>query len=202
MQKLTEGIRYARHTPEIIMVLLVVATIGTFGYNFTVVLPLIGDQVLKTDAVGFGALWSFLGIGSLVAAVITAYARKVTLSRLIAAAAAFSVLFCLLAVSRNYALSAFLLIFVGFSGIIFATASSTLLQLVAPDELRGRVMSLQSLLFMGSTPVGGFLIGTLSQLLSVEVALLLCGVLCITGVGATLLYQRSHKVAEAPQPTG
>jgi MFS family permease len=193
VQKLVEGVSYARRTPEIMMVLIVVATIGTFGYNFNVTIPLIADKVLMTDSVGFGALWSFLGIGSLVAAIITAYTRRVTIARLMRAAAAFSVLFCLLALSRLYFTSSVLLVLVGFSGIIFATSSSTLLQLVAPDHLRGRVMSLQVMLFVGSTPLGAFLIGSMSQVLSVQVALIVCGILCTTGVGGTWLYQRSLK---------
>jgi MFS family permease len=91
-------------------------------------------------------------------------------------------------VSQVYALSAVLLVGLGMAGITFATASNTLLQLASPDALRGRIMSVYVLLFMGSTPVGGLLIGTLSDTLGVQAALLICGVLCLCGVLIATFY--------------
>jgi predicted MFS family arabinose efflux permease len=115
----------------------------------------------------------------------------VTARRLILGSAAFSILLGAVALTPVFALSAVLLIALGISGIIFSTTSNTLLQLTVPDALRGRVMSLNVLLFMGSTPIGGFLIGVLSNLLGVPAALFTCAALCLLGVIIAVLYQRA-----------
>jgi MFS family permease len=190
-QQLIEGLRYSRRTPQVLLILIIIGAIGTFGYNFTIVLPLLADFVLHTDAQGFGLLSSFLGLGSLIGAVLTAYTKDVTMRRLFVGSTAFGILFAAVALSQIFAVSAALLIALGFAGIIFSTTSNTLLQLIVPDELRGRVMSLNVLLFLGSTPVGGLLIGILSNALSVQVALLVCAALCLAGVGIAAAYKRA-----------
>jgi predicted MFS family arabinose efflux permease len=194
--KLKEGVAYAWRTPSILLVLIVVGAIGTFGYNFSVVIPLLAYSVLKTDDFGFGLLGSFLGLGSLVGAIATAYMRRVSLRNLFIGSGAFSIIFGAVALSQSFWLSGLLLVMLGLSGIIFSTTSNTLLQLYTSDELRGRVMSINVLLFAGSTPIGGFLVGTLSQLLSVPIALIVCAVLCLLGVIVALAYQR--KIGKEP----
>lgn len=188
-QQVIEGLRYVWQTPDVLLIMIVVAAIGTFGYNFSVVLPLLAGFVLRTSATGFGGLSAFLGVGSLLAALTTAYAGRVSLRRLLIGAAGFSILFAALALSTQFALSAGLLVALGFAGIIFTTTANTLLQLTVPDELRGRVMSLYILLFAGSTPIGGFLIGTLSNVIGVSLTLLLCAGLCGVGVIGGALYR-------------
>lgn len=188
-ERLAEGLRYVWQTPSVLLIMMVVAAIGTFGYNFSVVLPLLAGFVLRTSAEGFGWLSAFLGIGSLLAAITTAYTREITPRRLLLGSAAFSVLLGAVAFSTSFALSAVLLVALGFAGITFATTANSLLQLTVPDELRGRVMSLYILLFAGSTPIGGFLIGTLSDIIGVSWTLFVCAVLCALGVGGAMLYR-------------
>ncbi|HEX6290261.1 MAG TPA: MFS transporter [Herpetosiphonaceae bacterium] len=189
-RQVVEGLHYVWRTPAVLQIMLIVAAIGTFGYNFSVVLPLLAGFVLHTDAPGFGNLSAFLGLGSLLAALTTAYTRQVTARRLLLGSSAFSLLLALVALSTNFALSAALLVALGFAGITFATTANTLLQLAVPDELRGRVMSLYILLFAGSTPIGGFLIGSLSDIIGVSGTLLLCAALCFAGVIGADLYRR------------
>ncbi|HML20681.1 MAG TPA: MFS transporter [Aggregatilinea sp.] len=191
-KQVMEGLAYAWRTPAILTIFIAVAVIGTFGYNFSVTLPLLADFVLHKTAAGLGTLMSFLGIGSLIAAMATAYAKTVSLKRLLWGAFGFSVLFAMVALSRVYVLSLGLLAVMGFCGIIFAITSNTLLQLLAPDELRGRLMSVHVLLFVGSTPLGGFLIGLFSDLFGVSTALFICALICIAGVLAATVYVRSH----------
>lgn len=188
-QRLREGLQYTWRTPEVLLIMIVVAAIGTFGYNFSVTLPLIANFVLKTDAAGFGALSALLGVGSLAAALTTAYARQVTMRRLLLASAGFSILLGAVALSPVFALSGVLLVALGFMGITFTTTANTLLQLTVPDALRGRVVSLYFLLFAGSTPIGGLLIGTASRAFGVPVALLLCALLCALGLGGAVVYR-------------
>ena len=189
-RRLIEGLAYVWHTPSVMLVMIVVAAIGTFGYNFSVVLPLLSGFVLHTDAAGFGALSAFLGFGSVVGAITTAYIRQVSVGRLMLSSTAFAILLGAVAISTNYVISGALLIALGFAGILFSTSANTLLQLNVPDALRGRVMSLYMLLFAGSTPIGGLLIGTLSIVIGVSETLLVCATLCLLGIGGALLYRR------------
>ena len=100
----------------------------------------------------------------------------------------FSIILAAVAFATHFALSATLLVALGFAGITFATTANSLLQLTVPDELRGRVMSLYILLFAGSTPIGSFLIGTLSGVIGVSWTLLVCAVLCLLGVSGAAFY--------------
>jgi len=118
--------------------------------------------------------------------------------RLLAAAAAFSVLLGAVALTTTYGLALAVLIALGFAGVVFTTTANTLLQLEVPNELRGRVMSVYTLLFMGSTPVGGLLVGSVAHALGVANALVLCAALCLLGVGATLIYGRYAPAGVVP----
>lgn len=187
-RRLREGLAYVWSTPSVMLIMIVVAAIGTFGYNFSVVLPLLAGFVLHTSATGFGGLSAFLGLGSLVGAIGTAYTRTITLRRLVLGSLAFGLLLGALAISTSLWLSGALLVALGFAGILFSTSANSLLQLKTPDELRGRVMGLYMLLFAGSTPIGGLLIGSLSSVIGVPLTLLLCAALCLLGVGIALVY--------------
>ncbi len=189
--EIREGLRYTWHTPKIMVIIIVVAALGTFGYNFGVTLPLIANFVLHTNSAGYGLISSCFGIGAFIMAIVTAYTRRVTINRMLIGAGIFSVLLGIVSFSPIFGLSAVLFIGLGIASITFSTSSNTLLQLNSPDELRGRVMSLNVLLVMGSTPIGGFLTGFLSDRLGVSVALVICSVLCIAGVIGALIYRRT-----------
>ena len=138
----------------------------------------------------------------MVSAIGTAYVQHVTTRRLLISGAVFGTLLAFVAITPIFAVSATLLMIIGFCGIIFMTTSNTLLQLTVPGELRGRVLSLNVLLIVGTTPLGGFLIGTLSQALNVNVALFVCATCCLIGIGAAALYERRStrgQGAEQPQ---
>jgi predicted MFS family arabinose efflux permease len=197
VKQVRDGLLYTWQTPSLLVIFIVVAAIGTFGYNFSVTLPLVADFVLKTDARGFGALSSFLGAGALVAAVSTVYVKKLTMRRLFLGAGAFSLLLGIIAVVQVFGLSALLLAALGASEIVFSTASNSLLQLMSPDELRERVMSLNVLLVLGSTPIGAMLIGWMSEHFGVSSALLLCAVACALGVAFAVYYNRRYVVNSA-----
>ncbi|MEP6988029.1 MAG: MFS transporter, partial [Chloroflexota bacterium] len=190
--QLKEGLVYTWNTPQVLVIIIVLAAIGTFGYNFTILLPLIANYVLKVGADGFGALSSFLGLGSLIAAIGTAYVTKLRLRYVLIGAGAFSILLGLTAVTPIFGISAAILALLGAAGIVFMTTANSMLQLLVPDELRGRVLSLSVLLVMGSTPIGAFLIGLMSEHLGVPAAILTCASLCLLGVIVALVYQRRH----------
>ena len=106
LRPLLEGLSYCVRTPQVLLILIVVASIGTFGYNFSVVLPLLAGFVLHTKADGFGALSAFLGLGSLIAAFATAFARHVTVTRLLIGSAAFALILGAVAISPVFGIAA------------------------------------------------------------------------------------------------
>jgi MFS family permease len=192
LRELGEGLSYARRTPAVITVLLIIGGIGTFGYNFSTVLPLLGGFVLHTDAAGFGALSTAMGIGSFVGAIFVAYNQKITYKRLFIGSTAFVLCLGLLALSNVMPVSELVLIVLGLAGILFTTTANTLLQTIAPDELRGRVMGLYVLLFVGSTPIGAFFTGTLATAIGVPPALMVETAICAISLVVGILYYRAH----------
>lgn len=201
LTQLAEGLRYTWQTPIVLIVMIMVGFIGTFGYNFSVVLPLLAGFVLHTDAIGFGALSAALGIGSSVGALAAAFFQRISVRWLMVGAAGFSIFLAAVAVTTHIGWSELFLVFLGFFGVIFSTNAATLIQVTVEDRLRGRVTSLYFLLFAGSTPIGAFLIGTLSSRLNVTDALLICASLCLFGVVFSFVYQR-FVIERRAQPVG
>ncbi len=199
--RLKEGLAFATHTPVILSIFILVAFVGTFGFNFTIITPLVADSLVKTDATGFGLLSAAMGLGALLAALGTAYAQRITLRRLLLSGALFSVCLGGLALSTTFWLSAGLLVLTGLTGITCATAANSLLQLNTPEQLRGRVLSINILLVQGSTPIGGFVIGGLGEAAGVPLALFICAGLCLLGVGVAVAYRRRQGRSPAAPST-
>ncbi len=192
-RQLAAGVRYAAGTPEVLLILMTMAVMGTFGYNFNTILPLIAKYVLHAGAFGLGILTSALGIGSLIAALGVASARRTSHAVLLGAAALFSVVLTLVGLSPWLPLTLALLVLLGAASIVFSASANTRLQLTTPPELRGRVMSLYFLLFAGTTPIGGFLVGVLATRMGVGATTVLFGAICLLGVaGASLFARRMH----------
>ena len=191
-EQLREGISFAYRTPEVLLILLVMGFIGTFGYNFSTALPLLAKFVLHIGSVGFGVMTAVLGIGSLLAALAIAYTRRAGERQILLGAGVFSLLLILVGLSRWFALTLPLLVLLGFAAIIFSASANTRLQLLSPGRLRGRVMSLYILLFAGTTPVGAFLLGNTADRIGVQPAIVLFGAISTLGVGLSVLYRASH----------
>ena len=192
LKRIAEGIRYSTRTPDVAVVLIFMAFIGTFGYNFTTILPLIARFVIDTGALGFGSLLTAMGFGSLCAALSMAYISKPSERVLVVASVAFAMLLALLAISHSYLLTILILIVLGFASISFTATANSRLQLFAPGELRGRVMSLYIFLNMGTAPLGNFLIGWLGEHYGVSTAVLTMASLCAIGVALGFLYLARH----------
>lgn len=170
------GLRYVRRTPELAVPLALMALVGTFGFNFQVVLPLLAKFSFDGGAATFGALVAAMGVGSIAGALITGHHGK-TGPRLIAGAAlAFGVSAVLAAAMPTLALEIPLLVLLGGAAVTFAATINSTLQLAVAPEMRGRVMALYSVVFLGSTPIGAPLVGWLSEAYDPRVALLLAGV--------------------------
>jgi MFS family permease len=195
IDELRDGFRFAFRTPPVLLILILVAIVGTFGYNFTVMLPLLSRYVLGLGAAGLGFMTAAVGLGALISALTLASRNEVTRRTLFVGGAAFGLLLGAVAFSQWYAVTLVFLLFLGVADTVFAATANTSLQLATPDHLRGRVMALYMLLFAGSRPIGGFLTGFMAEHLGVSTAIGLNAVMCLVGIAAGLLYYVSHRAA-------
>ncbi len=188
-----EGLSYAFRTPAALLIVIMVGIIGTFGYNFTVMLPLLDKYVLGGGSVAFGFLTAAVGLGALVSALSLASRKSASLSTMFIGGAAFSILLGLVAASQWFFVTLAFLLLLGIANTAFAATANTSLQLVTPDHLRGRVMALYMLLFAGSTPIGGYLTGVMAAAFGVQVAVGIEAALCGVGVIAGGLFWMTHR---------
>jgi MFS family permease len=195
LQSLREGFAYVRRTPAVFLVIAVIGVISLFGINFNVVLPLFATDVLHSGPEGFGFISAAFGLGSLFSALWLAWGNnKPSIRQLLLGALAFCVLEAFFALSHWYALSLLLIAGVGFAQIAFSATANTTIQTVAPDHLRGRVMSMYMLVFAGSIPLGNLLTGGLAHLLGAPLALLiLAGLSLIAAVVGWVLRAPAEK---------
>lgn len=196
-----EGLRYAVTTPDTALPLILMAILGTFGYNFTVILPLIADEVLHMGPIGFGVLTAAMGVGSLAAALGVAYQGRATRQALLIGATGFSITLFLVALSHWWFITVPLLALLGLCSIIFSATANTRLQTVAPSHLRGRIMSIYQLLFAGTTPIGSLIVGGLAERSNVQWAVAIVAGLCLLGVVVGLVYLRTHSKELLPEAT-
>jgi predicted MFS family arabinose efflux permease len=191
LESLREGLQYVRRTPSVLLVIAVVGVISLFGINFNVVLPLFATDVLHVGAAGFGFISSAFGVGSLISALWLAWGNnKPSIHLLLVGALVFCILEALFAISNLYLLSLVLIAGVGFSQIAFSALANTTLQTVAPNNLRGRVMSVYMLVFAGSVPLGNLFTGGLAHLFSAPIALLAGAGLSLIAAIAGWIYRK------------
>lgn len=200
-QSLREGLAYVAQTPSVLLIIAVIGVISLFGINFNVVLPLFATDVLHSGPEGFGFLSAAFGLGSLLSALWLAWGNnRPSIQRLLSGALAFCALEIFFAVSNLYLLSLVLIAGVGFAQIAFTATSNTTLQTVAPDHLRGRVMSVYMLVFAGSVPLGNLFTGGLAHFFGASIALLIGASLSMIAavVGWVLRAPAEKNLAEAP----
>ncbi len=175
------ALRYVRRTPELAVPLALMALVGTFGFNFQVVLPLLARFSFEGGASAYALLVAAMGAGSVVGALITG-AHGRTDGRMIAGAAlAFGVIALLAAAMPSLALEIPLVALLGAAAVTFGAAINASLQLSVEPQMRGRVMALYSVVFLGSTPIGGPLAGWLAETYDPRAAL---GLAAVAGLAA------------------
>jgi MFS family permease len=164
-QDIAAGLRYALGTPRVALILGLLLAVSLFVINHNVLVPLLARDVLHEGAHGFGLLMAALGLGAITGALILAVFGKSRLpvAMLLCAAIALCALTVVLAAIRSFWLAAALLTLVGLVQIVFMASCNTTLQLTVPDDLRGRIMSLYAFVFVGVTPIGSFLVGTVAE---------------------------------------
>jgi len=191
MENLREGLAFVRHTPIVLLAVTTVGLVATFGMNFQVVIPPLAQDVLRSDAAGYGFLMTASGVGALTAAVALVVAGRPRPMRIAAGAILLGVGSIALASSTWFPLSLLLMVPIGAGGIAMAATANTTIQLAVPDGLRGRVMSVYTTVFSASGPIGGLLMGVLASTLGIAIAIAIGGVLSLlTGIVAFVWYRR------------
>jgi len=178
--RLAEGIRYAARNPPIRSLMMLLGLMSICGMPYVVLMPVFAGEILGGGARGLGTLMGASGVGAFLAA--AALARRTSvrgLGRVVAAGAVgFGLSLVLFSLSRSFWLSAAILVAVGFAMITQAAATNLLLQSLCPDALRGRIMSIYVIMFVGMAPWGSLLAGALAHRIGTPQTVALGGVLC------------------------
>jgi MFS family permease len=196
-QNLAEGLRYVRETPIVLLAVAVVALVATFGMNFNVLVPAMSKDVLGAGADGYGFLMAASGVGSLIAAISLALLGRPRPGIIVGGGLLLGILEVAFAVSRSFPLSLLCMFGIGVGGIAMAATANTTIQLNVPDHLRGRVLSVYTTLFAGSTPIGGIAMGAIAASAGTPTALIIGGVIS-TAVCATAWLWLRRRSARAP----
>jgi MFS family permease len=189
------GFRFAGSTGPIRALLILLTVISFTGMPFSVLMPIFANEILGRGAEGLGILMGATGVGALLGSItLTTRGSVIGLGRWVARAAiAFGLALVLFSFSRNFTLSVILLIPVGYSMIVSMASSNTLIQSMVPDQMRGRVMAVYSMVFMGGAPLGALLAGTLADGLGAPATVALGGAVSVIAGMIFWLRLPSHR---------
>lgn len=203
-----EGLRYVWQSDTLRSTLFLVALVGTFALNFTITMPLMARYVFDSGAGTFGLMTSSMAMGSMVGALVVAARSRPTPRLLVGAATAFGLLMLAAAAAPTLAVELAVLPFFGAASITFMATANSTLQLHSSADMRGRVMALYVLVFLGSTPIGGPIVGWVAEQWGPRASVALGGIACLAGAALasfSLLRSRRRRVALAvstPAPVG
>ena len=201
--QLREGFRYVARTPELGIPLVMMGLVGMLAYNFQVTLPVAAKHVFGGDARTFGLMTAAMGLGAVAGGLITAARGRTGIRPMISVCAAFGAVILLAAIAPSLALEFAALAMVGFASVSFLAMANSTLQLGADPQMRGRVMSMWSVAFIGSTPIGSPIIGWITAQAGARVGLAVGGVACLVAAAFGLaamrrLHRRDESEDSAP----
>ena len=205
LSELREGVRFLLSKRELTIAIIVLLGNGAFVYSTSTIIPLIAEDALHVGASEFGLLVSAVGVGSLFAALMIASRARATEKTFLIAAGCFGVLYLSLAVVPWFLLAFVVLVLVGAAIQVFGTSVNSLLQLNSPDHLRGRVMSVFTLLTNGIQPAGSLLNGVVTAAAGVRLTLAVEACICLTALLAALVYRArtaGDPVVDIPEQRG
>ena len=203
LNQLWDGLKYAAGSPKLAFPLSLLAVLGLLGYNFGVVLPLLARYSLDIGAVGFGALNAAMGVGSLFGALFITPNLSPGLRTVSIAALGVSTALLAVALVPWYTAVLALLGVLGVISVAYSTSTNTTLQLSSGEAYRGRVLSVYTLLFMGTTPIGGAVTGFLADRSGVNFTLAIEAGLCLAATIFGMVYLRwagAHARTESVSP--
>jgi MFS family permease len=185
-----EGLRYVNHTPALRTPLIMMALIGTLAFEFQVSLLLAAKYTFHGAGGTYGIMTAAMGVGAVTGGLLTASRERHGLGTLVTTSAVFGLLILAVAAAPNLLLAVVALALMGGVNITFTSRANATLQLTTDPAMRGRVMSLWTVAFMGSTPVGGPIVGWIGEHAGPRWALVTGGVACLVAAGYGLRQQR------------
>ncbi len=192
------ALRYVRGTPELLIPLAMMAVVGTISFNFQVLLPLLADFTWNGTAATYAALTAAMGIGSVAGALVAGARGRVSPRLLVLASFAFGGSMLLAAAAPTLELQIAALVPLGAASVTFAAGVNSALQIAVEPTMRGRVMSLYSIVFLGSTPIGAPLVGWLAEVAGPRAGLLAGAVAALfVGVAAWVAFARAESRRDA-----
>jgi MFS family permease len=199
-----EGLRHVRRNPELAVPLALMALVGTLGFNFQVALPLLAKFSFGGGAGSYAVLVSAMGVGSITAALVNGHRGQTGGPVIVAASLAFGVAALVAAVMPDLIFEAIVLAALGGAAVIFVSSINSTIQLAVSAEMRGRVMALFSIVFLGSTPIGGPLTGWLAEAYDPRWTLVLAGISGLSAAwAARVIFTRmSERAGAQAHPLG
>jgi MFS family permease len=196
---LGEGLRYVWETPVVLLAISVIGFVSTFGMNFNVILPVMAAGVLNAGPTGFGVLYASMGTGALVAALLVATLTRPRLRILIGGGVVLGLSEFVLAGTGSLAVAVVAVFFAGLGAIATSITANSLVQITVPGPLRGRVMSVYTTVFTGSTPIGNGLTGAFGGLWGTPVALVMNGAVALVAelVAAVAVLRGSVRIGSS-----
>ena len=185
LEKLREGLRFARHTKPIRALLTLAATVSFMALSYSVLMPIFADRILHGGVNAYGQLMGAVGVGAMFGALVLAMRQQLRgLGNVVAySATGLGASLVLFSVSHWFWISFTILIASGFTMMMQFTATNTLIQAMVPDQLRGRVMALYSMMFLGMSPIGSLLAGLLADRIGAPVTVAIGGLAsCLGGL--------------------
>lgn len=187
--QLREGFKYVAASPVLRDVLFMLAIIGTFAFEFQVSLPLLAEFTFKEGVRGYSSLMSAMGVGAILGGLVTANRSHIAQGKLAGAALLFGVAILLVAAAPTLSWAILGMVLVGFTSINFTSLGNVILQTESTPAMRGRVMALWAMAMLGSTPIGGPIVGWIGEHIGARWGLAVGGiaVLLAAGIGAMTL---------------
>jgi MFS family permease len=200
--QIVAAFRYMVNVADLRIPLVMAAIVGTLTFNFGVTLPLFAEHTLHGDDLTYTILYAVLSVGSLCGALVAAHARTIELRHVVLASFAFGIAMIFLAVSPTLGIAFPAAVCVGFTSVAFMTTSTAIVQMRASPEMRGRVLAFQAMVFIGSTPIGGPLLGAISDAFGVRSGLAIGAAAAIGAAVWAGLELRRHRADLGAQSRG
>ncbi len=183
IEKLREGLRFARHTKPIRAILLLVALVSFMALPFNVLMPIFADRILGGGPSAYGTLMGAVGLGAMFGALLLAMRQQLRGLGIVLsyAAGGLGISLMIFSASRWYWVSLASLTLAGFAMMTAFTASNTLIQAMVPEQLRGRLMSLYAMMFLGMAPMGSLVAGAMAARIGAPVTVALGGFVSLVG---------------------
>jgi MFS family permease len=210
-RQVRDGLSYVRSTPELIIPLTMIAVVGTLAWEFPVTLPLMARNIFHGGAAAYGVMASVMGVGAVIGGLVSAARPRPRTRALCLAAIGWGIAILAASAAPSLPLELVTMLFVGYGSITFNSFAKTTLQLAATPAMRGRVMALWAVAWLGSTPIGGPIVGWIAQTAGARWSLVVGGlatVLCgaaalpaLTRIDRRLAARDSQPASTAPAST-